>query len=171
MAAKRILQLIGGRLKAVTATIVSAGVANDGDIPCLDATGRLDVSTMPIGIGQNTVTATASEALSAFDLVNVYNNAGTPSVRKADATVEGKEANGFVKAAVANGASATIYAPGNILTGLTGMTPGARQYLHTTAGQRTETPPSTTGNVVMMLGVASSATTMIFEPEEPVTLA
>ena len=70
-----------------------------------------------------------------------------------------------------NAATATIYTSGNHLTGLTGMTPGARQYLATTAGARTETAPSTANNVVQMVGVASSASSLIFEPEEPVTVA
>jgi predicted HicB family RNase H-like nuclease len=38
--------------------------------------------------------------------VNLYNVTGTLTVRKADATAEGKECHGFVKAAVANAADA-----------------------------------------------------------------
>lgn len=171
MAAKRFLGLVAGRIKQIAAIVVSAGASNDGDLVALDASGKLDASVMPVGVGVNTVTAVASEALVAGDMINLWNNAGTINARKADATAEGKECHGFVKAAFASAASATVYTPGNILTGLTGMTPGARQYLATTAGARTETPPSTAGNVVMMLGVAQNATTMIFEPEEPITVA
>lgn len=171
MAAKRLLQLINGRIRSVLGVVVSTGASNDGDFPCLDASGRLDSSVMPAGFGQNNVSAIASEALAANDLVNLYNNAGTINARKADATTEGKEANGFVKSSVSNGAAATVYTSGNIITGLSGLTPGARQFLAITAGQRTETPPSAAGNVVMLVGVAASATTLVFEPEEPVTLS
>jgi hypothetical protein len=171
MPAKRYLGLVGGRTKQVPAVVVSTGATNDGDLPAGDASGRLDASWMPIGFGQNSVVAIASEALAVNDQVNLYNNAGTIAARKADATVEGKEATGFVKASVANAGSATVFTSGNILTGLSGLTPGARQYLAVTAGARTETPPATAGNVVQMLGIAASATSMIFEPEEPITVA
>lgn len=171
MAAKRYLALVAGRLKQIASVVVSAGAGNDGDLVALDATGKLDASVLPAGIGQNTVSAVASEALAANDLVNLWNNAGTINARKADATAEGKEVHGFVKAGFASSATATIYLSGNVITGLSGLTPGSRQYLATTAGARTETPPSTAGNVVQMVGVAASATTIVFEPEEPVTVA
>jgi hypothetical protein len=171
MAAKRFVALVAGRLKQLAGVVTSAGATNDGDLVALDAAGKLDASVLPAGIGQNTVAAAASEALAANDLVNLYDNGGTIGVRKADATAEGKECNGFVKAAVANAASATVYLSGNIITGLSGLTPGARQYTATTAGARTETPPAAAGNVVQMVGYAASATTVIFEPEEPVTVA
>lgn len=171
MAAKRFLGLVAGRIKQIAAVVTSAGASNDGDLVALGPDGKLDASVMPAGIGVNTVSAIASEALAANDAVSLWNNAGTVNARKADATAEGKEAHGFVKSAFASAAIATVYTSGNVMTGLTGLTPGARQYLATTAGARTETPPATAGNVVQMLGVAASATTIAFEPEEPVTLA
>lgn len=171
MPAKRFLGLVSGRIKQIAAVVTSAGAGNDGDLVALDASGKLDASVLPSGVGQNTVSATASEALAAGDLVNLYNNAGTINARKADATAEGKECHGFVKAAVANAANATVFTSGNILTGLTGLTPGARQYVATSPGARTETPPATAGNVVQMVGVSVSATSIAFEPEEPITVA
>lgn len=173
MPAKKFLSLIGGRLKEVVGVIVSAGAASDGALVALDAAGKLDMSVIPSGIGggASTVAATATEALSANDLVNVYDVAGTPSVRKADATVEGKECNGYVKASVANAAVATVYGSGTTMDGLTGLTTGNRQYLATTAGARTAAAPSASGNVVQKIGEAMSATTIAFEPEEPITLA
>ena len=171
MAAKRFLASVSGRIKQIAGVVTSAGAGNDGDLVALDATGKLDASVLPAGVGQNTVSATASEALSAGDMVNLWNNASTINARKADATVEGKECHGFVKSGYSLSAMATVYISGNVVTGLTGLTPGARQYLATTAGARTETPPSTAGNVVQMLGIAASATTIAFEPEEPITLA
>jgi hypothetical protein len=170
MPAKKYLRLVAGRIKELAAVVVSAGAGNDGDLVALDATGKIDASVLPSGVGQNTVTAVASEALAAGDLVNLWNNAGTINARKADASVEGKEAHGFVKAGFSASASATVYTSGQTLTGLSGLTPGARQYLATTPGARTETAPSATNNVVQMVGVAASATTILFEPEEPVTL-
>ena len=171
MAAKKFLSLIGGRFKEVIGVIVSTGASSDGALVALDAAGKLDASVMPAGIGANTVTATATEALAASDLVNVYDNSGVASVRKADATVEGKECNGFVKSAFANAAAVTVYGPGSVMTGLTGLTAGARQYLATTAGARVAVAPSGSGNVVQKIGDAMSTTSIAFEPEEPITLA
>ena len=171
MAAQRFLTLIAGRIRQMAAVVISTGAGNDGDIVALDAAGKLDPSVLPVGVGMNTVPATATEPLAAGDLVNLYNQAGSIAVRKADATTEGKECSGFVKAAVANGAVATVYTSGNVLSGLTGLTPGARQFLHKVSGLRVETPPSSAGNIVQMLGIASSATSMVFEPEEPITIA
>ncbi len=171
MPAKRVLQSVAGRLRQLAGVVVSTGAPNDGDLVALDAAGKLDASVMPAGFGQNVITAVATEALSANDIVNIYDNAGTASVRKADATTEGKEAHGFVKASFANAATATIYTSGNVITGLTGLTTGARQFLATTAGARTATAPSAAGNVVQLIGVAASATSIVFEPEEPITIA
>jgi hypothetical protein len=98
MAAKRYIALVTGRLKQIAAIVVSAGAGNDGDLVALDATGKLDASVMPLGVGVNTRSVVASETLAAGDLVNFWNNAGTLNVRKADATAEGKEVHGFVKA-------------------------------------------------------------------------
>lgn len=172
MAAKRYMALVAGRLKQIAAIVTSAGAGNDGDLVALDATGKLDESVLPAGVGANTFSAVASETLAAGDLINLWDNAGTVKARKADATAEGKEVHGFVKAGFASAATAVVYTPGNIITGLTGMTPGARQYLSAaTPGARTETPPATAGNVVQLIGIAANATTVLFEPEEPVTVA
>lgn len=171
MAAQKFLALVSGRIRQVVATIVSLGASSDGALVALDASGKLDTSVLPAGIGQNTVSATASEALSAGQLCNIYNNTGVVSVRKADATAEGKEANGFVKAAFASGATVTVYVAANVISGLSGLTPGARQYLATTAGARTETPPNGSGNVVHDVGYALDTTSMMFDPNVPVTLA
>lgn len=172
MAAKKFIRYVAGRLTEIAGVVTSAGVANDGDLVALAANGKLDPSLMPDGVGQNTVSAVASEVLAANDLVNIYNNAGVSTVRKADATAQGKECHGFVKGAFADAATATIYLPGNVITGLTGLTPGARQYLATTPGARTETPVSAAGNVSQIIGYAASATSIIFDPaEDPVTLA
>lgn len=169
MAAKSFLRNVAGRIKMVLGVVTSAGAANDGDIPCLDATGRLDVSVMPSGVGPQTKVITTSEALAAGDLVNIHNSTGEKA-RKADATAEGKEVHGFVLAGFANATSATVYL-GGTLTGLSGMTPGARQYLSAaTPGARTETAPSANGNVVQCVGIAISATELDFYPEPPITV-
>lgn len=146
----------------------SAGAGDSGKLVALDGTGKIDVTMMPTGIGADTAVVTASEALSAGDLVNIWNNTGA-KVRKADATVAGKEAHGFVLSAVSNGNPATVYFEGSN-TAMTGLTPGL-QFLATTPGTTTTTAPSATGNVVQRVGFAVSTTTMNFQSGVPVTLA
>lgn len=169
MAAKTFLRLIAGVWSQVAGTQVSTGVANAGDIPALDDTGKLDPSLMPTGVGADTVVLPATEALSAGNYVNIYDAAGTPSVRKADATTAGKPADGYVTANVANGANATVYKEGTN-SSLTGMTGGSDLYLSTTPGLAAHVAPSAAGNIVQRLGKATSATAGDFERGQPVTL-
>jgi hypothetical protein len=168
MAAKKFLRLVSGVLTEIFGVQTSAGVANAGDIPALDDTGRLDASMMPVGVGADTQIITASEALAAGDFVNVWNNSGA-KVRKADASVAGKEAHGFVLTAVSNGQPATVYFEGTN-TQVTGQTPG-KVYLSTTPGQATSTPPTLSGQVVQTIGFATGTTTINFQSLQPVTLA
>ena len=168
MAAKPVLRLVGGVFTQVFGVQTSAGAGNAGDIVSLDDTGRIDNSLMPVGIGADTASIQASEALAAGDFVNVWNSGGA-RVRKADATTAGKDAHGFVLAAVSSGANATVYFEGTN-TQVSGQTPG-RVFLQTTAGTAGTTVPSTSGNVVQALGVATGATSINFECGTPVTLA
>lgn len=134
------------------------------------ADGTIDASVLPSGVGADTATIVASEALAAGDVVNIWSNTGVANVRKADATTAGKRAHGFVLAAVALNGSATVYFEGRN-TQVTGKTPGATQFLSTTPGLTTETAPSAAGNVVQDLGEAYSATAINFEAQAPITLA
>ncbi len=168
--AQKFLRILSGIIGELEALVTSTGAGDAGKIPALDATGRLDTSMMPVGIGADTKILAASENLAAGDLINVWTDSGTAKARKADATVAGKEANGFVLAAVTLGNNATVYFDGTN-NQLSALTPGAVYYLSATAGGITTTPPSGSGNVVQRVGRALSATELTFEPGEPITLA
>ncbi len=168
MAAKKFIRFVNNVLTEVFGVQASAGATNAGDIVALDDSGRIDNSMMPVGIGADTATISASETLAAGDWVNVWNNSGA-KVRKADATTAGKEAHGFVLSAVTSGNPATVYFEGTN-TQVTGQTPG-QVFLLTTAGAGGPTAPSAAGNVVQPVGVAVSATAVNFERGTPVTLA
>lgn len=168
MAGKKFLRLVNNLVTEVLGIQTSAGAANAGDIVALDDSGRIDNSMMPVGIGADTAVIAASEALAAGDWVNVWNSTGA-KVRKADATTSGKEAHGFVLAAVTSGANATVYFEGTN-TQVTAQTPGP-VFLQTTAGMGGATAPSASGNVVQRLGVAVSTTAVNFEGGVPVVLA
>lgn len=169
MAAQKFLTLISGIRSLVSAKDSSAGAGDAGAIVALDAAGKIASNMMPNGIGADSRVVEASENLAAGDLVNLWDDAGTLSARKADATSSGKEAHGFTEAAVTSGNNATILFDGTI-PGLTGLTLGAKYYLSTTAGGVTTTAPSATSNVVQPVGVAASATELVFERGEPVTI-
>lgn len=195
MAAPRFLALIAGRTRQVVAILTSAGAGDGEKIVATNTNGKIDDSIlgaatsgnsvvvktqvdgtldpaiMPTGIGADVKNMPASEALAAGDLVNIWNDAGTAKARKADAAAEGKEAHGFVKAAVASAATAAVYFEGRI-TGLSGLTPGARQYLSAAnPGALTTAAPSAAGNVVQWVGDAVSATELDFEKSNPITIA
>lgn len=164
--------MISGIVTEIFGVQTSSGVANAGDIVSLDDTGRIDSTMMPVGMGAETTTAVASEALAAGDYVNLYSNAGTLNVRKADASGgAAKMAHGYVLAAVSNAGTATIYY-GNMNNQRTGLTVGAQYFLSgSTPGGVVTTPPTTAGYIVQMLGVGRSATELLTEIQQPITLA
>lgn len=165
--AKYIAQTSGQLTEVAAAT--SGGAPDAGKIPELDGSGRLAVGMMPTGIGADTAVLVASEALAAGDLVNIWNNVGVPSVRKADAGTN-KPAHGFVLSAVSATANATVYFEGQN-TQQTGLTAGLVFLSAATPGRATSIAPSTAGQLVQGVGVAISATSLNFEASQPITLA
>lgn len=168
--ADKYLRNNAGILTETEALVESAGAGDAGKIPALDNTGRLDDSVMPVGIGADTASIVASENLSAGDFVNIYNDAGTAKVRKADASTSGKYAHGFVLDAVTSGDPAVVYCEGPN-TAVTDATPGEVFLSAATAGGFTSTAPTGTGKVVQKIGVAVSATSINFEWLHPIVLA
>ena len=191
--AQKVITNNAGQLQEVASISTSAGAADAGKIIATNASGqidgsflnatvssspnklvmtggdgKIDVSVLPTGVGADTAVINASEALAAGDLVNIWNNSGTANVRKADASTAGKEAHGFVLAAVASGQPATVYFEGTN-TQMTGLTPG-RQYLSTTPGKTSATAPTGSGQVVQVVGFAVSATAMNFQSNPPIVL-
>ena len=152
----------------VNSKTTSAGAGDSGKVVALTASGRIDETMMPVGVVADTASITASETLAAGDVVNIFDSGGLFRVRKADATIAGKEAHGFVLAGVAPAAVAYVYFEGSN-TGVTGRTPGP-QFLSTTAGLATATAPSGSGNVVQRVGFAYTATAMNFQAQTPITL-
>lgn len=164
------LQLINGKLTQVEATVVSAGAADAGEVVALDSNGLLDVSVLPVGVGPNVKLVLASENIGAGKYVNIYDNAGTPNVRLADNS-NSREAHGFLLDAVTSGNNATVYFEGTN-NDLSGLTPGARQFLGT-AGGVTATPPTFAGGaqISQLVGTAISATEIDTDIDDIVVLA
>ncbi len=127
--------------------------------------GQIDILEKEAGLA-----AIAGAALGAGQLVYLRPDG---MLAPADATVEGREAVGFVKSNHAQGTSARYYSLGDILGGLEGLTPGATYYLSTTPGALAASSAVSTygaGNVVMAVGKALSSTELLFSPSAPITL-
>lgn len=152
----------------VNSTVVSAGAADAGKLTALDASGHLDLSVMPTGIGPDTQSILASEAIAAGAYVNIWNNTGTANIRNADNSAIGKEAHGYVLSAVGAGTTGLVYFSGNN-TAVTGQTVG-NVYLGT-VGTATSTAPSGSGNVVQRIGEATSASSINTNLQQPIVLA
>jgi hypothetical protein len=166
MSAKTFIRNIAGRLSEVFGVVTSAGAGNDGDIAALDASGRLDISLMPVGVAAEVVTVATTEDIAAGCWVNLFLSGGVLKARKADATTAGKEAQGFVLATTTSGQNAVVYLEGSN-TSCSGLTIGTEYFLHTTAGGQTATAPSSSGNVVQPLGKATATTVINFIPSAP----
>lgn len=147
----------------------SAGSGDSGKLVALDGSGKIDSTMMPTGVGADTQSIAASEALAAGDMINIYESTGA-KCRKADAATAGKEAHGFVLAAVESAANATVYFEGTN-TQVTGQTPGPVFLSASTPGLATSTAPSGSGNVVQRVGFATGATTINFQAQTPIVLA
>lgn len=169
--ANKYLKNNSGVLTEEEATQTSAGAGDAGKIPALDSGGKLDDTMMPVGVSADTASIEASEDLAAGDVVDIYDNSGTSNVRKADGSTAGKYVTGFVLGSVTSGQDATVYfeSQNNQLTGLTA---GTRMYLSASnPGQITATAPTGAGQVVQYVGRVINATTVAFEPAQPIVLA
>jgi hypothetical protein len=168
MAAKSYITLLAGKLKYLAATVISTGVANDGDIVALDSTGKLDPSVLPVGVGPDVKVAEASENLGAGAYVNFWNDGGVTKVRLADNS-NSRDAHGFVLDSFTTGQMATVYFEGPN-TDLASLTPGSRYYLGA-AGAVTATPPSApSAQIHQFLGISVDTTTINTDIDDCIVL-
>jgi hypothetical protein len=165
--ADKFIDLVSGRRILKDPIDVSTGAPDSGKIIKLDSSGRLDNSFLPVGVGADTLTIEAGENLDSGDFVQIYNDGGTPKVRKADNSND-RRASGFVLLSVISGNNAEVYLEGTN-TALSGMTIGARQYLGT-AGDVTETAVTGSGEIHQFLGIASSATELNIEVTDEIEI-
>lgn len=174
MAAKKYMTISGGKQQLESANDSSAGAGDAGKLVALDAGGKIASNMMPAGVGADSASAIpASENLAAGDLVNIWNDAGTLKLRKADASSSAKAADGFVTAAVLEDADGEVIFDGTI-SGLTGLTAGTEYVLSdaTPGGVLAiASAPSDAGDIIQYVGKAKSTTELVFEHGEPVVIA
>jgi hypothetical protein len=100
----------------------------------------------------------ASETLTAGDIVNIFSG----GVRRASSNDTTKQAHGFVtSSAVATNPVVVFYSGLN--TNVSGLTIGARYFL-SASGAESTIPPVATGQLSQEIGVAISATALLFQP-------
>lgn len=165
------LARVAGKTKQILGTVASAGAADAGKIVALDGSGKLDQSLLPTGVGANTVSAVASEAIGAGKFVDLWLDAGVVKCRLADNSNQ-RPAWGYVKGAVAMAATATVYRMNTVNGALSGLTPGSDYWLGT-AGGVVDTPLDPAASVGLLdqyLGKASSATELVTAEHAPVYL-
>lgn len=171
--AQKFLARVSGQTRQVEANTTSAGASDSGKIPALDASGKLDNSMMPNGVGAATQILPASETLSAGSFVNVWSDSGVARVRLADNS-NGREADGYVLSAVTSGNNATVYPMDGTNSSLSGLTPGAKYYLGTAGGVISspldETSAGNANKVSQLLGKAKSATELMTTDDPAVVL-
>lgn len=116
-----------------------------------------------------TVSLTTDVPLSPASLVYIKPSG---NLGLADAVAEGKEAVGVVLISSPAGASAKVYLIGSLISGLSGLTPGAFYYMSTTPGAIVpfSGAPTIAGNVLMKVGTALTSSSLVFSPEIPITL-
>lgn len=162
-----------GADKEVEFITASTGSSDGGKGIATKEDGTIDPSFMPPGIGADTITAVAGEALnSSTPIVNLFNDGGTIKARKADATSGGvKPASGFIKSNYSLGQSVTVYIEGYI-TGLSDLDITKRCFTSKTAGAVTQDVSEyTTNDIAQDIGYPTATDTMHFKASRPLILA
>ena len=152
----------------VNSKTTSAGAGDSGKLPALGGDGKLSSTFMPAGMGADSQDMVTSEIIASGDYVNIWDSTGA-KVRKADASVAGKEAHGFCLVGGAQGATVTVYFEGTN-TAVSGQTPGKVFLSAVTPGLGAATAPSASGNAVQQIGFAISATAVNFQSQPPIIL-
>jgi len=169
MATPKFLRLLTGRPTEAIAAAVG-GVGSAEQVVSTNAAGTIDPTFFPAGIGADMIVVPASEALAAGNQVNLWTNAGATNARKADGSTVGKQSHGFVLAAVASGANATVYRSGQD-TAVTGLTVGDAWLSATVPGGVQAAPPTGSGQTVQRVGQAITATLLDVQPGQDFVLA
>lgn len=171
---QKFITLSNGRqiLASIESVSTTTGSSDASKLIRTNASGQIDETFLPAGIGSDVLSIVASEAMSAGTFVNIFDDAGTVSIRKADGSVTGKEVDGFILANVAENDPVNVYLEG-VNNQLTGLTIGARYYLsHTVPGTATATLPGApvAGSVIQYVGKATAADKISFEADEGVII-
>lgn len=165
----KFLAWISGRMTEVQPITTSAGAGDASKMIQTDGSGLIDPSLMPSGIVADQKTANANGSITAKDLVYIE-TAGT--IARASAAAAGNQAMGWATSSVTTGQPVTMQLEGRI-TGLSGLTAGARYFLSdvTPGGLMIAPGPTGSGKLAQYVGTALSTTELDFEKSDAVVLA
>jgi hypothetical protein len=123
---------------------------------------KLDAGRIVIGVYNNTGSAIVGGKLCYVS----GTQGGYPTISLADADAESTAKGMLVVTGgtIQDGETGTAIVLG-LVDGFSGLTTGAVQYVSTTAGGLTETPPYGTGDSVRVAGYALSTTELFFRPD------
>lgn len=163
-----------GRVTERRSADASTGIPDAGRVVALNSDGEIDQSMLPPDFGVQATLAEADEAIAAWALVEIFDDAGTVKVRNASGdAANARPAVGFVDAAYVATDIALVYFEG-VTQGQAGLVAGQRIYLAASTpadGTVTVTPiTSATGALHQYVGKALSATEFNFEPDDPISL-
>lgn len=164
----KFLSWVTGRVTEVQPVASSAGAGDAGKMIQLDSNGLLDSSLMPSGIGADQKSGTSNGTITIRDLCYVE-TAGT--IARASAAAAGNQCIGWATSSVATANPVIIQLEGKI-SGLSGLTPGARYFLSdvTPGGLLIAPGPTGAGKLAQYVGTAVSATELDFEPDDAILL-
>lgn len=165
----KFLALLTGRVSEVQPIVTSAGAGDASKMIQTDSNGLIDPSLMPSGITPDQKSGTSNGSITAKDLCFVE-TAGTIA-RATAAAGTPQPTIGYALTSVATGQPIVIQLEGKI-SGLTGLTPGARYFLSdvTPGGLLIAPGPTGAGKISQFVGTALSATELNFEPDQAIDL-
>jgi hypothetical protein len=106
----------------------------------------------------------ATEHINQGSLVNLVAVLGAIQVQNANGITGAKPADGFCSQAggIPAGGIGEVILGNGMNSSMAGLTVGARYYLSTTPGSITTSPPVAAGNLQQSVGIAVSATSLVF---------
>lgn len=169
-ALKFLTRLTNGRIQLIGAIQTSVGGGDGNKILATNGAGKIDASFLPAGLEIQTESMIGSVALLAGDFVNIFDDGGTRSARKALASDPDLLAHGFVLASSSIAGPVLVYTKG-VNTAVAGLE-NTKYYLSSiTAGESSSTPPTdTSGHFQQVLGFGTG-NGVLFEFDDPIYFA
>jgi len=156
-----------GLKKQVQALATSAGAGDANKITRTGADGKLHSSLMANGVEIQTKIYPSNGNIANGDFINIYDDSGTPTARKADAT-NNRKAIGYVLEGNGNAppANVTVYMSGtNSAVTIAATESGKNVFLAAAGGFSASVPTPGATVILQRLGIVSKANEIVFESD------